>query len=132
MYSKSTSCLPHLKSWNYCIIGNVSRGECNNARARNYWSHLRMSIHPLPVHQIPKALLQLQCSSRTEQNSFPNLSTGLSLSNQLFEGHQLAFLTSKISPQGSMNGIAIGANMVRAVRRTTTMDSHTEGDALLP
>ncbi len=90
-HSKGSSCLPHLKSWDYCVVRNSSTGESNDTRAVNNCCHLWIAIHPLPIDQIPETFLQV---SSTKES---------------------AFCSSWMSSHGSMKDIASGARTVSAV-----------------
>ncbi len=90
---KGSSGRLHLEPGNHCIIWDSSASEGNNTRTFNDHRHLQVAIHPLPVHDIPKTVLQFECSSGAESDSFPNLSTRLGLSNSFLKWHCLLQMT---------------------------------------
>jgi hypothetical protein len=55
--------LRNLEPWDHCIVWNISASECNNPRTLKEPRHLRMAVHPLPIHEIPKTFLQFECPS---------------------------------------------------------------------
>ncbi len=84
LHAKGSSHCPRFLPWGRHVSGNASGGWCNSSWAAQVWCQLQSPTGPLPAHQAPEALFQLQHSARAEQESLPCLGHLLAALDKLF------------------------------------------------